>query len=244
MTNFSSPVRTQKGRVNLIPNPSFEYGTTVASTYTGSAVNAVAAVNTSPANAMRGTNSVQLTGTGVGVAFLPAYGPGVAGAPVVSVLPSTTYSFSFWVKCTQVARTWAGTIFYLDASGAQVGQSTGSQTATSTTGFTQVSVTATSTATTTQASFRMVSGSNSGTEVYYIDGLLLEPGATPSTTHFDGTFDSGRWVGTAHNSASESYGIDANGGIVQGVASPVLSTDAANRAYVDSLAMMNLMGVY
>lgn len=233
MTNFASPVRTSKGRLNLLPNPSFEADTTVASTYAGYPAAASLSVNTNTANVANGTKSLQVAGTSTAGSTVWFYAPGIPGAPNVFITAGVTYTFSCLVKSTQVARSWVASLIFYSMATQSLGTFQGSSTATTLGQWTQVSVTATAPAGATQVGMRMVAGSGSATEVNYIDGMLLEPSAT-ALPYFDGNYDGGRWRGTAHASISESIGADLNSNLVQNVGYPVLAGDAASKSYVDT----------
>lgn len=257
MTNFSSPVRAATSRVNLIPNPSFEFDTTVASTSFAMPGSATLAVNTNSANALRGSNSLAVTCTTAGTVFVTGFGATAAAS--IAVTAGLSYSFSYRVKPGSVARVFDAYITWYTALGASGLSNVGGNNSTSVLGaWTAATVSGVAPAGALFATVGVRSVNTGLSEVNYIDGLCFEQAAAAGT-FFDGTFDGSRWRGTAHNSISETYAMDAGSGPMQNVAAPLFSTDAANKSYVDAAvtaastsggggvadtALLSIMGVY
>lgn len=131
------------------------------------------------------------TTTGTGSATTPT---GTSGVPV---LASTQYTASARFRANTAGRTVQISIAWYTAAGALISTSTGTGVADVTTGWTQATVTATSPGTAAFATVIVEILSAIATEFHFVDGIVLNPGATPAEIP---TWDQGGFV---HDTAEE-----------------------------------------
>jgi prepilin-type N-terminal cleavage/methylation domain-containing protein len=178
-------------RTNLIPNPSFETNTTgwingYNSTFTQT---------TSTANT--GTNSVAMTSSLAG-------GMGIrTNTTAIPVTGNTAYTLSAYVKSATISRTAQLYVYSYDSTGTLVGSQSVS-TATSTSGWTRLSVGVTTAANTAYLQPRLEINTTTAGETHYWDSVLLEPSNTLGN-YFDGSTGSTLWTATPHASSSKQY---------------------------------------
>ena len=186
-------------RTNLVPNPSFETDTTgwAATSSAGSLVR-------SSTYSLFGSYSAERICTGSGNANLNR----VFGHEI-SVSVGQTYAISAYVRST-ISRNCRVVMNWYTSANSFVSQSIGTQIASTTIGFTRVSVNGTVPATATKGLlFCQALNVNAG-ESHYWDGVLIETGST-LLPYFDGTYadtytgyalTSQSWSGTVNASTS------------------------------------------
>jgi hypothetical protein len=167
---------TTTTRTNLVTNPNFEVNTTGWAS-TGSAGSLVR----SSTYSLFGSYSAERICTGSGNANLNR----VFGHEI-SVSVGQTYAISAYVRST-ISRNCRVVMNWYTSANSFVSQSIGTQIASTTTGFTRVSVNGTVPATATKGLlFCQALNVNAG-ESHYWDGVLIETGST-LLPYFDGTY--------------------------------------------------------
>lgn len=186
---------------NLVPNPSFETGTT--GWVLGSGTAAIVQSNTF---AYAGTYSLRWQSNTTTAST--ANGPGFA------VTAGKTYTFSCWVRSSVARAMRILCRWYTASGGTQIGGDSFSATVTdTTTGWTRLTFTGTAPATATWMYYFIQSTAGVSGDLHYVDGIMAvegngfdTDGVTP-LAYFDGaTADTSRynydWTGTAHASSS------------------------------------------
>lgn len=238
MAGFDTPVRTGTGRVNLVPAPSFQFSSGPNGNGWGTEGGCTSAINTT--TQYRGSQSLQLTATAAAQMTIWGYyatNPASVQGPI-PVTAGTTYTFTAYCRAGNAGganRTVQLLLSWQPATLVPSASTSGTATAITQGGWTQVFVTGVAPAGTTNASVRILAAAGTTGDIVLVDGVMLEPTAQ-ALPYFDGTLDGGRWTGTVENSASYSYGVDAGGGLVQNVRTPLLPSDAANKSYVDGVS--------
>lgn len=213
-------------RVNLVPNPSLEVGTTGWTTIgSGTTIARIA------------TDSL------VGVACLEVTkgATGNRGAWIdVSVTTGLSYTFSFYVK---VASGQESTPIqaWIDWRNAGYLSTTASSpvTVTSASGWTRVSITGTAPATATIARCYALTGSGTAGQRFRLDGVLVEQASTLGA-YFDGSFG-GFWTGTAHASTSRNATVPSYALVAEGWAD--LAIEQAEELFPHPFTFTGSLGV-
>lgn len=173
---------------NLVTNPSFEVNTTSWSTVTSGTLTRVTSEFYTGVASMQTSVAAINSGTQI---------------TVLSLNPSTTYSFSVYVK-GQIGRSIYLELLELTIAGAEIGRNTTAHI--SMTGDWQRLTVSRTFSTGVRANLRIRNGAGNAAHTFYIDAVQLETGST-ATEYFDGsTTDflpySYRWTGTENASTS------------------------------------------